>query len=209
MSRSFLITFAPSAIDILPANQQMTVEAVFEPAENAIAGDYIGTDVTGARALGNGLNPGTSGVGSGVHVTNGAQSNRIGTDGNGVSGLLTPGQLVGVIATIPQDNSDVSGTFSKSTIEGLRVLYIDPRFAASLAQASTEPTGTPRVPPYEPPYLAAETTSTVDVAVVWRADGAFPEWPVANVFRLALEDGLWVVVDAIEADPAPEPLDTP
>jgi len=53
------------------------------------------------------------------------------TDGNGVSGLLTPGQTVGVIATIPQNNSDVSGTFSKSTIEGLRVLYIDPRFAAS------------------------------------------------------------------------------
>lgn len=53
------------------------------------------------------------------------------TDANGVSGLLTPGQLVGVIATIPQENSDVSGTFSKATIEGLRVLYIDPRFAAS------------------------------------------------------------------------------
>jgi pilus assembly protein CpaB len=53
------------------------------------------------------------------------------TDQNGVSGLLTPGQLVGVVATIPQDNADVSGTFSKSTIEGLRVLYIDPRFAAS------------------------------------------------------------------------------
>jgi len=53
------------------------------------------------------------------------------TDGNGVSGLLTPGQLVGVIATIPQDNADVSGTFSKASIEGLRVLYIDPRFAAS------------------------------------------------------------------------------
>ena len=53
------------------------------------------------------------------------------TDANGVSGLLTPGQLVGVIATIPQNNTSVSGTFSKSTIEGLRVLYIDPRFSAS------------------------------------------------------------------------------
>lgn len=53
------------------------------------------------------------------------------TDSNGVSGLLTPGQVVGVIATIPQNNADVSGTFSKSTIEGLRVLYIDPRFSAS------------------------------------------------------------------------------
>ncbi len=53
------------------------------------------------------------------------------TDANGVSGLLTPGQLVGAIATIPQNNADVSGTFSKATIEGLRVLYIDPRFSAS------------------------------------------------------------------------------
>ena len=87
--------------------------------------------------------------------------------------------------------------------------FADPRFADSLAQASTEPTGTPRVPPYEPPYLTAETTSTVDIAVVWRADDAFPQWPVANVFRLALEDGRWVVVDAIEADPAPEPLKAP
>ena len=41
------------------------------------------------------------------------------TDGNGVSGLLTPGQTVGVIATIPQNNSDVSGTFSKSVFWGL------------------------------------------------------------------------------------------
>ncbi len=53
------------------------------------------------------------------------------TDANGVSGLLTPGQLVGVIATIPQDNTETSGTFSKATIEKLRVLYIDPRFSAS------------------------------------------------------------------------------
>ncbi len=53
------------------------------------------------------------------------------TDANGVSGLLTPRQLVGVIATIPQDNTETSGTFSKATIEKLRVLYIDPRFAAS------------------------------------------------------------------------------
>jgi len=55
------------------------------------------------------------------------------TDQNGVSGLLTPGQMVGVVAIIPHSssNTEMSGTFSKSTIEGLRVLYIDPRFAAS------------------------------------------------------------------------------
>jgi pilus assembly protein CpaB len=104
------------------------------------------------------------------------------TDASGVAGLLVPGQMVGVIASIPQQdtartdttvssaytadgvypngnvwgesvippdpiaiatprpdhsNSDNgaylgSGTFSKSTIEGLRVLYIDPTFAANM-----------------------------------------------------------------------------
>ena len=104
------------------------------------------------------------------------------TDASGVAGLLVPGQRVGVIASIPQQdttrtdttvssaytadgvypngnvwgesvtppepiaiatprpdhsNSDNgaylgSGTFSKTIIEGLRVLFIDPRFAANM-----------------------------------------------------------------------------
>ncbi len=95
------------------------------------------------------------------------------TDASGVAGLLVPGQRVGVIASIPQDDTSStgdtivssaytsdgvypdgnvwgesvtppdhsnseggaylgSGTFSKSTIEGLRVLYIDPTFAANM-----------------------------------------------------------------------------
>jgi uncharacterized membrane protein len=37
------VTFEPSTIDLLPANQQETVAAVFKPAENAIAGDYVVT----------------------------------------------------------------------------------------------------------------------------------------------------------------------
>jgi uncharacterized membrane protein len=37
------VTFEPKVIDILPANQQETVTAVFKPAENAIAGDYVVT----------------------------------------------------------------------------------------------------------------------------------------------------------------------
>jgi uncharacterized membrane protein len=37
------VTFEPSSIDLLPANQQQTVVAVFKPAENAIAGDYVVT----------------------------------------------------------------------------------------------------------------------------------------------------------------------
>jgi uncharacterized membrane protein len=37
------VTFEPSTIDTLPANQQETVTAVFTPAKNAIAGDYVVT----------------------------------------------------------------------------------------------------------------------------------------------------------------------
>jgi len=49
---------------------------------NVVAGNYIGTDASGTVALGNGF-----GVeyGAGVAVFSGAQSNRIGTDGNGVA----------------------------------------------------------------------------------------------------------------------------
>lgn len=37
------VEFEPSVIDVLPANQQQTVVAVFKPAKNAIAGDYVVT----------------------------------------------------------------------------------------------------------------------------------------------------------------------
>lgn len=53
-------------------------------------------------------------------------------DASGISGVLSPGQLVGVVAAIPREDADSTGTFSKATIENLRVLYIDPRFSASM-----------------------------------------------------------------------------
>lgn len=37
------VTFEPGTIDVLPPNQQQTVVAVFKPAGNAIAGDYVVT----------------------------------------------------------------------------------------------------------------------------------------------------------------------
>lgn len=64
------------------------------------------------------------------------------TDATGVAGLLVPGQMVGVVASIPQAGMEFSGTFSKAAIEGLRVLHIDPRFAAN-SEANTVPQATP------------------------------------------------------------------
>lgn len=84
--------------------------------------------------------------------------------------------------------------------------FADPELAADLAEGSGEPTGTPQVPDFEPPYLTAETTSTADVAVVWKASDDFPDWPTATVFMLSLMEDRWVVVDALEATSAPVPL---
>lgn len=49
--------------------------ALYDNGDNLIAGNFIGTDVTGTSALGNGM--------YGVHVYGGSQSNVIGTNGDG------------------------------------------------------------------------------------------------------------------------------
>lgn len=85
--------------------------------------------------------------------------------------------------------------------------FEDAEVAAAIAEGSTEPTGTPRVPTWETPYVSAEASSTADVTVVWKASDDFPEWPAVTVFMLQQLDDRWVVTDAVEATQAPEPLD--
>lgn len=84
--------------------------------------------------------------------------------------------------------------------------FENPELAATLAESGDEETGTPQVPEYEDPYLSAETSATADVAVVWKTDQAFPDWPTATVFSLVLADGRWIVVDALESTAVPDPL---
>lgn len=49
---------------------------------------------------------------------------------SGLAGLLRPGDIVGVTAVIEISGTGGNGTFSKSTIENLRVLYLSPEFEA-------------------------------------------------------------------------------
>ncbi len=65
------------------------------------------------------------------------------SDTTGLAGLIAPGQEVGIIAAIPTQNLTSAGTFSKVTVEGLRVLYVDPRFVASDSDTSLQPVSTP------------------------------------------------------------------
>ncbi|MCA9049961.1 MAG: cadherin-like domain-containing protein, partial [Planctomycetaceae bacterium] len=93
--------------------------------DNVVAGNFLGTDVTGIGALGNG----TSGWGNGVSISNGASSNLIGTDGDGVgddterniiSGNAANGISIfdsGTTNNIVAGNyvgTDVNGTFAVS-----------------------------------------------------------------------------------------------
>ncbi|MHB1016874.1 MAG: hypothetical protein ACYC2X_03145 [Coriobacteriia bacterium] len=84
--------------------------------------------------------------------------------------------------------------------------FEDAELAEALASPGDEPTGTPRVPPYRPPYLSAESTSTAEVAVVWESDDDFPDWAPVTIFSTKLAGGTWLIVDAIETTTAPEPL---
>jgi hypothetical protein len=81
--------------------------------------------------------------------------------------------------------------------------------ATALAEGSSDPTGTPRIPEWEPPYLSAETSTTADVAVVWSQDDDFPDWGSVTLFLVVLDEGRWAVADAIETTSAPAPLEAP
>lgn len=84
--------------------------------------------------------------------------------------------------------------------------FLESDLATALAEGEGEPEGTPRIPQWEKPYLSEETTEAVSVAVVWKADPAFEDWPAVNVFWLSLVGGQWVVTDAVEASEVPAPL---
>ena len=94
----------------------------------------------------------------------------------GLAGLLRPGMQVGVIATLEAPSAGVGGGFgrgdlyAKSTLEGLRVLYVPPSFQAREAQtviytANADGDYTPPPPPQEP----------VREGVIVLAAGTLPE----------------------------------
>jgi Concanavalin A-like lectin/glucanases superfamily/FG-GAP-like repeat len=77
---------------------------------NAVAGNFIGTDITGSSALNNGTQPVVDSLGNyfggGVAISAGASANRIGTDGTSVDDV---GQR-NIIAGSDNDGIDIWGT---------------------------------------------------------------------------------------------------
>jgi hypothetical protein len=85
--------------------------------------------------------------------------------------------------------------------------FEDSAIATALAEPGAVATGTPRVPEWRDLYASKTGSSTAEVAVVWKPDDAFRDWPKVTVFSLSLVRDRWVVVDAREETNAPRPVD--
>ncbi len=87
---------------------------------NVIAGNFIGTDLTGTKKLGNARH--------GVSITGGAKSNRVGTNGDGVAdaaerNLVSGNTMAGIpISGIGTDTNIVAGNFVGTDVTGMVAL---------------------------------------------------------------------------------------
>ena len=90
--------------------------------QNIVAGNYIGTDVTGTQPLGNGNGSGTFGVG--IYDSDG---NLIGTDGDGVGdgaerNIISANPGDGVDIGVGSNNNVVAGNFIGTDVTGTQPL---------------------------------------------------------------------------------------
>ena len=86
--------------------------------------------------------------------------------------------------------------------------FADPLLAEELAVSSQAAAGESMIPESDVPYVSRIESGTADVVVRWHSnEQSFPGWPSATVFSLALMEGRWVVVDAVEPESdVPGPL---
>ncbi len=88
--------------------------------DNVVSGNYIGTDVTGAKPLGNG--------GPGVEIVNGAKRNRIGTNGDGIADvaernvIAANGRWGVLIFDVGADWNVVAGNYIGTDVTGSQAM---------------------------------------------------------------------------------------
>ncbi|MFH1918378.1 MAG: hypothetical protein ABIP48_00610, partial [Planctomycetota bacterium] len=109
--------------NVISGNARDGILITASSANNVVAGNFIGTDVTGASALGNGHN--------GVHLLHDAFSNRIGTNGDGIgdaaernviSGNSRSGVALYSMVDFGTRNNVVAGTYIGTDLTGTAAL---------------------------------------------------------------------------------------
>ena len=123
MSAGWTIGVADLEVREVP-QRLVPADALSDPA--AAVGQALLVD----RVAGDVIRPGNLGQ----PVTLGADERAVAvrvTDSGGMAGLIGPGDIVGIVASIDVQNPGAApGTFTKAAIEPLRVLYISPDFVA-------------------------------------------------------------------------------
>ncbi len=116
-THGLLITADDCVVRGLVINRFTGSGIFLEGSENcAIEGNFIGTDIPGTAALGNGT--------QGVVISNGARSNRIGTDGDGIADFAERNVISGNtsdginIVGVGTDDNVVAGNFIGTDVTG-------------------------------------------------------------------------------------------
>ena len=121
----------PAGHSILPQDLKLVEmpQALIPPNALSDPGAALDQTVSIDRSSGDVLTAGHFGERMTLHADERAIAISV-EDASGLAGLIKPGDYVGINAVIYADSYNASGTFSKATIENLRVLYISPEFEA-------------------------------------------------------------------------------
>ncbi len=116
-------TIASGDVVLQEVPERLAPEDAFSSIDDVI-GKTLGVD----RAAGDVIRLSNLGEPVSLQANERALAVRV-TDSAGMAGLIRPGDIIGVVASINVQGGELTGgTFSKATIEGLRVLYLSPEF---------------------------------------------------------------------------------
>ena len=115
---------AAGARNIISANTLfgviiLQVDPAITPTNNVVEGNFIGTDVTGARALGNGAIPGGD-IAGGIYILD-SSNNRIGGTSPGAGNVISGNNLLG-IGIFHAHNNVIQGNFVGTDASGSAIL---------------------------------------------------------------------------------------
>ena len=106
----------PAARNVISSNGQHGVH-IYDSADNQVEGNYIGTDVSGTKPLGN--------LQSGAYIDDGSANNTIGGTASGDGNVISANMLRGVHIDTKSNNNLVEGNDIGTDATGTKPLAND------------------------------------------------------------------------------------